>query len=469
MSIRLLPRLAALLRRWEVRTRPVDEAAAIAAQRRWDELPEHVRTEAQLVGRRSTGCEGTHGVFPACDLACQPCYHSAGANRVRVDGEHTIHQVTAQMAMLRARRGPAAYAQLIGGEVTLLDPEDHASALQAMWEHGRVPMSMSHGDFDDAYLRRLALRPDGTRRFDTLSFAAHFDTTMRGRREVPRPQREEELDEHRRRFCAMFAALRADTGIRSYLAHNLTVTPENVAEIAGVIRRCRSQGWRMFSFQPAAYLGDERRWSPGYRVMTDDDVWCEIERGAGRRLPYRVLQFGDLRCNRTCWGAFVGNRYVPALEEDDPADLAARDAWLEHLPGTYLTEPSRAVNAVRVARLLLRQPRLIAVGAGWVRRFVRRAGGWWALCRGIRPVTFVMHSFIDAAIVAPAWELLQRGEVAADPVVRAAQERLQACVYSMAHPETGEIVPACAQHAVLDTVEIEQLVELLPRRRAEER
>jgi hypothetical protein len=32
----------------------------------------------------------------------------------------------------------------------------------------------------------------------------------------------------------------------------------------------------------------------------------------------------------------------------------------------------------------------------------------------------------------------------------------------MAHPETGELVPACAQHAVLDPLENLRLQELLP-------
>ena len=48
---------------------------------------------------------------------------------MRVDGGHTLREVDAQMAYLRERRGPYAHAQLIGGEVSLLDPDDHAAAL----------------------------------------------------------------------------------------------------------------------------------------------------------------------------------------------------------------------------------------------------------------------------------------------------------------------------------------------------
>lgn len=49
-----------------------------------------------------------------------------------------------------------------------------------------------------------------------------------------------------------------------------------------------------------------------------------------------------------------------------------------------------------------------------------------------------------------------------DPKIRATQERLQACSYAMAHPESGTLVPACAQHSVLDPLENLRLAQLLP-------
>jgi hypothetical protein len=46
--------------------------------------------------------------------------------------------------------------------------------------------------------------------------------------------------------------------------------------------------------------------------------------------------------------------------------------------------------------------------------------------------------------------------------VRAAQERLSACMYHMAHPGSDVLVPACAQHSVLDPAENAELAVLLP-------
>jgi hypothetical protein len=455
------------LRRWEVAARPVRAETAAALRRRWAELPETARTPAQSLGRHAVGCEGTHGVFPKCDLTCSPCYHSADANKVRIDGPHTLAEIDRQMGLLRQVRGPRAHAQLIGGEVSLLDPDDHAEALRIMREHGREPMSMTHGDFDYDYLRRLVLGPDGKPRFPRLSFAAHFDSLMRGRRGIPRPRAEVELNPYRQRFAAMFARLRREHGVRSYLAHNMTVTPANVDQLAGVIRDCHAMGYSMFSFQPAAFVGDDRRWREDYRTVTGDDVWAQIERGAGARLPWRAVQLGDERCNRSAFGFYCGDVWVALVDDQDPADLAGRDAFYRYFGGmTFSGAPVRLV-VLRALRVALTHPHLFVMAGRWVARLLRRAGGpvrfaAQLLAGRVRPMTFVMHSFMDADQVAPAWELLKRGETSDDPEMLATQQRLLACSYAMAHPETGELVPACVQHGVLDPGENVALRHQLP-------
>ncbi len=453
-----VPRRARAL---ELATRPVPPDLEQALARRWQELPERVKIPAQALGRRMSGCEGTHGVFPRCNLACTPCYHAREANRVRVDGAHTLEEVDAQMGLLRALRGPGQHAQLIGGEVTLLSPEDHAQALLTMRRHGRKPMSMSHGDFDYDYLLALALGSDGRPRFQHLSFAGHFDSMMFGRRGLRRAHSEAELNPYRRRFCEMFARLEREHGISHYLAHNMTVTPRNIDQVAQVIRDCRDSGFRMFSFQPAAFVGNQARWKDHYRELSDDEVWAQVERGAGCPLPAELFQVGDPRCNRTVHAAFVGERCLPLLDPGDPRDRQLLAAFYEAFGGMDFDVPALLLGA-RLVRALAPHPRFMSLAAAWGRRFVRRAGGLRAVRRhGVRLVTFVMHSFMDARVVAPAWELMQAGKEAEDPDVRAAQERLAACSYAMAHPETGELVPACVQHSVLDPGENAELARLL--------
>jgi len=453
--------LLARLRVWERATRPSPPDLVAALERRWQALPSRVKTPAQALGRRTVGCEGTHGVFPRCDLACTPCYHSRDANRVRVDGEHTLASVERQMALLRRLRGPGQNAQLIGGEVTLLSPDDHFGALDAMRRHGRKPMSMSHGDFSYSYLRALVLGPDGAPRLPFVSFAGHFDSLMKGRRGIPRVRFERELNPYRQRFCAMFQRLERETGVRHYLAHNMTVTPANVDQVAEVVRDCRDMGFRMFSFQPAAYIGNPSRWKGGdYGAVSGDDIWREVERGIGTRLPFGAFQFGDRRCNRTAYGALVGSpsRWVPLLDEDSEFDMRVRDEFFRTFGGMDFAAP---LLVPRLLRAFASRPVAVPLALGWLARFVRRAGGLRA-ARSARALTFVMHSFMDASVVAPAWEALQRGERLDDPALCEAQERLEACMYHMAHPDSGELVPACAQHSVLDPAENASLARLLP-------
>ncbi len=248
----------------------------------------------------------------------------------------------------------------------------------------------------------------------------------------------------------------------------MTVTPANVDQVADVVRNSLARtGFSMYSFQPAAYVGDERRWREDLRSLSPDDVWAQVEAGVGCRLPHRAVQFGDPRCNRTSFGWMVGPRFVPVLVDDDPADLHARDVFLSRLGGIQLGGLPRAVVVARLLRAVASEPgcrrcgtRVGAPRPAPLRWAARRAA---ALVRGrVRPMTFVMHVFMDAEVVEPAWQLMLRDEVSDDPAVRAAQERLGACAYAMAHPELDRTVPACVQHSVLDPEANARLRRLLP-------
>jgi len=442
-------------------TRPDPEFVAAMA-RRWAELPETARTPGQTLGRHGVGCEGTHGVFPRCDLACTPCYHSRDANHVRVDGPHTMAQVQAQLALLRERRGPRAHAQLIGGEVSLLPPDDHAAALAIMRAYGREPMSFTHGDFDYDYLTSVVLGRDGRPRLRRVSFAAHFDSLMFGRRGIPRPPDEASLNPYRAQFAEMFARLRSEHHVRYFLAHNMTVTPRNLGQVAEVVASCRSMGYRMFSFQPAAFVGDQRRWHEDYGDVTADKVWAEIEQGVGTRLDYRVFEHGDVRCNRAAYGFWCGDRWHPLLDGNDPRDLVVRDAFFRYFgPVSFTGTPALALAAA-ITLITARHPSVLVLAARWAYRAARRAGPRRLFTHRLRLVSYVMHQFMDAADVQPAWELMQHGEQSDDSRIRSTQERLAACHYAMAHPENGMLVPACVQHSLLDPQENRDLRVLLP-------
>jgi hypothetical protein len=288
---------------------------------------------------------------------------------------------------------------------------------------------------------------------------------MFGRRGIKRARTEAELHPYRERFCAMFQRLEREHGVTHYLAHNMTVTPRNLDEVPDVVRACRAMGFRMLSFQPAAFIGNAARWKESYRAICPDDVWQRIEQGAGARLHFNAEQVGDVRCNRTAHGLYTRDRYATLLDEDDPRDARALADFIAAFGGMDFDDGSAGLRAVRATRAIARHPAVLRSGAPWALRLLRRLGGVRAIRRHPpRAMTYVMHAFMDAREVTPAWELLQAGELSDDPKLRATQERLRACSYAMAHPQSGTLVPACAQHAVLDPLENLRLTALLPTR-----
>ena len=65
-------------------------------------------------------------------------------------------------------------------------------------------------------------------------------------------------------------------------------------------------------------------------------MWAEIERGAGARLDDRVFENGDVRCDRTAYGFYVGEDWLPLLDRSDPHDLAVRRAFFDYVgPVTF--------------------------------------------------------------------------------------------------------------------------------------
>jgi hypothetical protein len=175
-----------------------------------------------------------------------------------------------------------------------------------------------------------------------------------------------------------------------------------------------------------------------------------------------VFEVGDERCNRTAWGFFLDDRWYSVLDDEDPRDLVVRDAFLADLGGVHFNAPAHLL-AIRLFRAAWQHPADIVLAFGWLHRTIRRVGGLRAVLRGtVVPMTFVMHRFMHAEDVAPAWDLLEQGLSSDDPRIVETQERLRACSYAMAHPETGRLVPACVQHSVLDPDENRALVTQLP-------
>jgi len=454
--------------KFEESTRPFNPEKASMLKKRWEELPDFIKTENQMIGRNSTGCEGSQGVFPKCNLACYPCYHSENANKVPINGEHTLNELDKQLRFLQKERGAGnTFFQLIGGEVTLLGPQIHAQALLKIQSYNRIPMSFTHGDFDDFYLHELLKHGRG--KIKHLSFGGHFDTTMIGRKGIKRVNYEKDLWPYRQAFQQKFEDIKKQYKVSYFLAHDMTVTSKNVEQIPEVIQQCRSLGFRLLAFQPEALIGNEKRWSVvrhsdhwGGSNDNGDYVWSMIEKGMGRSLPYKMMQTGDYRCNRTTWGVFFGKKYVPLFEENSSIDRRARNHFQEMgMLGFQLFHPDVPWKTLICAlRGMLNKKQWFFSFLLWSSHFIYRAG-FHILLHRPKAVTIVMHRFMDAADVKEAMKWNKKKQWSDDINIKATQERLQACMYSMAHPDTNELVPACVQHGVLDQAINERLIQKL--------
>lgn len=159
------------------------------------------------------------------------------------------------MSLLEEKRGPRAHAQLIGGEVSLLDAEDHAAAVD-----GDAP-TRSRTDVVDPRKLRARLPP----------------LALPGRAGA--------------------------TPIRPALVRGSLRLPD-----AGPDRDPPAQDRGRPEPVPREVRGDVPRRAPRSRrallprAQHDDDVWDQLEAGLGQRIAWQALQFGDPRCNRTAFG-----------------------------------------------------------------------------------------------------------------------------------------------------------------------
>jgi len=148
----------------------------------------------------------------------------------------------------------------------------------------------------------------------------------------------------------------------------------------------------MASFQPAAHVGNPKRWREDYRGVGIDEVWAQIEAGAGTRLPWAHLQMGDARCNRSAYGVIAAGRWFALLDDRNPRDLRTRDRFLAAFGGMDFERP-QLTRALALLRVTARHPAIVPRAVGWALRFARRAGASRLLTGRPRALTFVVHAF----------------------------------------------------------------------------
>ncbi|HXO21923.1 MAG TPA: radical SAM protein [Thermoanaerobaculia bacterium] len=411
---------------------------------RWAELDPGLRFPGQGLGRQATGCGATAGVEPRCDFACTGCYLGSEANRTP---SLPTAAILAQLDLLRRHLGPKSNVQITDGEVTLRPVEELVAILRHARAIGVIPMLMTHGD---SFRRRPGLLERLMQEGGLTEVSIHVDITQRGRVGYRAPRSELELQPLREEFASMIRAARKTTELPLRAAQSLTVTGDNLPQIADVVRWSvrNRDAFRLISFQPLAQVGRTRK---GMAGVSADELWQEIGRAtADFGLELRgaaPLHAGHPDCSRLVPLVAIerrGRRCQPIrllqLIRDRPEDLAIVQGFFGHgLGGAAFRDDRPLERFGRAAGLLRRAPRwLLGPARRWADGRLRAEAGLGLLellaeaVRGRARVdgfTLTSHHFMSPA----------------ELTTEVGRQRLAACVFRV--PYQGEMVPMCRLNA----------------------
>ena len=429
-----------LSRAWSLFRDPVtaEKRALLAA--RWSSLDPAVRFPGQGLGQKATGCGATMGIQPRCDFSCTGCYLGSEANRIPA---LPLSAVLAQLDLLRRHLGPKSNVQITDGEVTLRPAAELIEVLRYARSIGIVPMVMTHGDNfrrQPGLLERLMVEGNLT------EVSIHIDITQRGRDGYRAPKSEAELMPLRDEFAAMVRDARRTTGRRLRAATTLTVTRDNLPQIADVVRWTlrNRDAFSLVSFQPLAQVGRTRRNLEG---VTPTELWDEIAkatRAFGLDLPdAEPMHFGHAECTRFVPLVAIergGKTQLLQFIRNREEDVAVMSEFFAGGDGGAAFRDDLPIEFfARGAGLLLRSPKwYFGRVRHWLDERLRSEAGTSlaALARDVvlkrarvDGLTLTSHHFMSPA------------ELSTD-VGRA---RLAACVFRL--PVNGEMVPMCTVNA----------------------
>ena len=410
-------------------------------EERWAELDPALRLPGQGLGQKATGCGATIGIQPRCDFACTGCYLGREANDVPA---MSTAAVLRQLDELRRWLGPKSNVQVTDGEVTLRPVEELTEILRYARSIGIVPMVMTHGD---NLRRRPGLLETLMTEGGLTEVSIHIDITQRGRDGYKAPKSELELMPLRDEFAAMIREARRRTGRPLRAAMTLTVTQDNLPQIADVVRWLvrNRDAFSLVSFQPLAQVGRTRK---SQRGVTATDLWREVGRATSDfGLPLHgagPMHFGHTECTR----------FVPLLalerpgEEprlfqgirDEPEDVAVMSEFFAHgLGGMAFRDDLPLEKAARFLGMVRTAP-------GWMFGRVRRWIDARARAEAGMPLSRLVVDGLRGRLRIDGLTLTSHHFMSPQELqTPVGQDRLAACVFRL--PYKGEMVPMCQMNA----------------------
>ncbi len=352
--------------------------------------------EGQMAGRRwGVGCVSLE-VTQRCNLDCELCYLSEHSEAVR---DVPLEEIERRIDMIHERYGPGTDVQVSGGEPTLRKREELVAIVRRIAALGMRASLFTNGILAKRdLLEQLAMA-------GLSDVAFHVDLTQRRKGFAT----EAALNALRDRY------IERARGLPLAVFFNTSVFAGNLDEIPAIVRffAARADVVRVASFQLQADTGRgvlrERA-----ACVTQGAVIAAIERGAGTRLDFDALHAGHARCNRYALAWEIGGRLHDAL-----ADRAFVRRFVRRTADLELPRTSRGAAIRAVATAVARAPDLWMGALRYTLATLWEARRDLARARGrINKLTFVVHSFMDAADLDP--------------------ERLHACVF-MAATQDGPL------------------------------
>jgi hypothetical protein len=421
---------------------PVTPEKRALMAHRWSLLDDSVRIPGQGLGRKATGCGATAGIQPKCDFSCTGCYLGSEASTIPA---LTFDEVLTQLDQLRAWLGPKSNVQVTDGEVTLRPIDELIAILSYARSIGIVPMVMTHGDNfrrHPGMLERLMIEGHLT------EVSIHVDITQRGRDGHRAPKSELELMSLRDEFAEMVRSARRKTGQRLRAAMTLTITRDNLPQVADVVRWtiANRDAFSLISFQPLAQVGRTRK---GLEGVTPQELWTEV----GRATSDFGLSFDDAEPMH--FGHPECTRFVPLLAtqphgadkpkllqliRNHPDDIAIMEEFLGGDLGGAAFRDDRPMEMIaRGAGMLRRQPRfLLGRARRWINTRLKEAHG----------TSFVplLASALAGRVRVDGFTLTSHHFMSPDELTtEVGKARLDACVFRI--PHRGAMVPMCQMNA----------------------
>ncbi len=430
-----------LRRVWELFQDPATPEKRALLAERWAGLDPALRLPGQGLGQKATGCGATIGIQPRCDFACTGCYLGHEANKIPALPTAAILR---QLDEMRRWLGPKSNVQITDGEVTLRPVEELTEILRYARSIGAIPMVMTHGD---NFRRRPGLLEQLMTEGGLTEVSIHVDITQRGRDGYKAPKSELELMPLREEFAAMVREARRRTGRPLRAAMTLTVTQDNLPQVADVVRWLirNRDAFSLVSFQPLAQVGRTRKSQQG---VTATDLWREVGRatedfglpldGAG------PMHFGHTECTR----------FVPLValqrpgEEprlfrgirDEPEDVAVMKEFFAHgLGGVAFRDDDPLEKTARFLGMVRTAP-------GWMLGRVRRWIDGRSRAEAGMPLSRLVLDGLRGRLRVDSFTLTSHHFMSpAEVHTPVGQDRLAACVFRL--PYKGEMVPMCQMNA----------------------